>query len=158
MEARDWCHCGNSIPPQQYKTAESECNQYNCPGDSGQKCGGSWRMSVYRRRKLSDHKIMSNIMRPRGTLNFVKSADAPPKMFRGLGHMWMYLDFLLGGELKAVAKTKIFREEVQVHFFVKSVQICAQITNCTSKKLYSRRSALLPARFIRILVFVTAFW
>ena len=42
--------------------------------------------------------------------------------------------------LKAVPKTKVFREEV--HFFGKSVQICAQITNCTSKKLYLRRSAL----------------
>ena len=56
---------------------------------------------------------------------------------------------------KAVPKTKICREEV--HFFRKSVQICAQITNCTSKKIYSRRSALLPGRFIRIFVFGTAF-
>ena len=56
---------------------------------------------------------------------------------------------------KAVPKTKIFREEV--HFFRKSVQICAQIMNCTSRKIYSRRSALLPGRFIRIFVFGTAF-
>ena len=63
----------------------------------------------------------------------------------------------LGSSLnqKAVPKTKNFREEV--HFFGKSVQICAQITNCTSKKIYSpRKSALLPGRFIQILVFGTA--
>ena len=50
----------------------------------------------------------------------------------------------------------MFREEV--HFFGKSVQICAQITNCTSKKLYSRRSALLPGRLIQILVFGTTIY
>ena len=58
---------------------------------------------------------------------------------------------LLLGDLKAVPRTKIFREEV--YFFGKSVQIGAQITNSTSKKLYSRISALLPKK-----PFGTAFW
>ena len=41
------------------------------------------------------------------------------------------LENIKRGDQKAVPKTKFFREEV--HFFRKSVQICAQIMNCTAR-------------------------
>ena len=47
VTASNWCWCGNKEPPSDRMQAESECN-INCPGDSNIKCGGPWRMSVFR--------------------------------------------------------------------------------------------------------------
>ena len=41
------CWCGNDAPPEDKIVNMMECN-YPCPGDSSQKCGGFWRMNVYR--------------------------------------------------------------------------------------------------------------
>ncbi|KAH3713376.1 WSC domain-containing protein 2-like [Dreissena polymorpha] len=38
------CFCGHYLNAKKRK--DSECNMA-CPGDNSQKCGGSWRMSVY---------------------------------------------------------------------------------------------------------------
>ena len=40
------CFCGQSPPPASTIKPSGECNRV-CPGNTGQKCGGSWRMNVY---------------------------------------------------------------------------------------------------------------
>ena len=41
------CWCGNVAPPEDKIVALKECN-YNCQGDTSIKCGGSWRMKVFK--------------------------------------------------------------------------------------------------------------
>ncbi|KAK7575921.1 hypothetical protein V9T40_012207 [Parthenolecanium corni] len=41
------CFCGDEDPWADLLLSDSECSQ-ECNGDSNQKCGGSWRLSVYR--------------------------------------------------------------------------------------------------------------
>ena len=40
------CFCGNSPPPWSVIKPGYECNLV-CPGNSNQKCGGTWRMNIY---------------------------------------------------------------------------------------------------------------
>ena len=40
------CFCGETAPPDSTIKSSVECNRV-CPGNTGQKCGGSWRMNVY---------------------------------------------------------------------------------------------------------------
>ena len=47
VQAWNWCWCGNTAPPANRKKSEDECN-INCPGDSDKKCGGHWRMNIYK--------------------------------------------------------------------------------------------------------------
>ena len=47
MQAGDWCWCGKTEPPANRKRDDSECSS-SCTGNSSQKCGGPWRMSIYR--------------------------------------------------------------------------------------------------------------
>ena len=47
-QAGNWCWCGKTEPPANRKRDDSECSS-NCTADSSQKCGGPWRMSIYRR-------------------------------------------------------------------------------------------------------------
>ena len=41
------CFCGNVAPPQSSIVAMDECNAA-CRGDSSIKCGGTWRMNVFK--------------------------------------------------------------------------------------------------------------
>lgn len=41
------CWCGDDAPPEDKIVDTEECNQ-SCEGDSAKKCGGFWRMNVYR--------------------------------------------------------------------------------------------------------------
>ena len=43
------CFCGNYAPPSSKLLPKSECNR-PCPGDSSKKCGGVWKMNVYKRK------------------------------------------------------------------------------------------------------------
>ena len=40
------CFCGNTPPPWSVIKPGYECNHV-CPGNSNQKCGGTWRMNLY---------------------------------------------------------------------------------------------------------------
>ncbi|XP_039283867.1 xylosyltransferase oxt-like [Nilaparvata lugens] len=46
-QQRSQCHCGDFKPSTEHKTDESQCSA-SCPGDQNNKCGGDWRISVYR--------------------------------------------------------------------------------------------------------------
>ncbi|XP_071128177.1 sialate:O-sulfotransferase 2-like [Mytilus edulis] len=54
MQSRQWCHCGNdpysdlAIHP---NVSNSECST-PCYGNLSQMCGGEWRLSIYRIRKV----------------------------------------------------------------------------------------------------------
>ena len=41
------CYCGNDEPKDEYKKDQSECNK-PCTGDKSLKCGGVWRINVYK--------------------------------------------------------------------------------------------------------------
>ena len=41
------CHCGRNLPPLVKKKPSSEC-KFSCKGNAKQKCGGIWRISVYK--------------------------------------------------------------------------------------------------------------
>ena len=41
------CWCGNDEPPRSKFAIAADCNM-ECPGDRTQKCGGGWRMNVYK--------------------------------------------------------------------------------------------------------------
>lgn len=41
------CFCGDEVPSEELLLNENEC-QKQCGGDSNKKCGGGWRLSVYR--------------------------------------------------------------------------------------------------------------
>merc|ERR1719228_1831848 len=41
------CWCGNDEPPRSKFAIAADCNM-ECPGDPSQKCGGGWRMNVYK--------------------------------------------------------------------------------------------------------------
>ena len=45
FQSGDQCFCGNSYGKHGSRP-ESECND-PCPGDSLEKCGGHWRLSIY---------------------------------------------------------------------------------------------------------------
>ena len=45
LQAASYCLCGNRFGTYG-KRKESDC-KFGCSGDSSQKCGGSWRNSVY---------------------------------------------------------------------------------------------------------------
>ena len=47
VEAGHECFCGNDEPPGDRMASEGDCH-YNCNGDSSLKCGGAWRLSVYK--------------------------------------------------------------------------------------------------------------
>ena len=51
------CFCGNEIPALKAVRPESECNM-KCKGDLAQKCGGRWRMNVY---KTKTGKLLWNL-------------------------------------------------------------------------------------------------
>ena len=46
VQARTWCHCGNTKPPAWRLKPSDECNN-ECAGDNSQKCGGPWRLMIY---------------------------------------------------------------------------------------------------------------
>ena len=45
-----WCWCGNTEPSADRLVAEDECIQA-CQGDSSKKCGGAYRMNIYKNGK-----------------------------------------------------------------------------------------------------------
>ena len=51
------CFCGNTPPPVDTLRPEAQCNRV-CPGDSKEKCGGTWRMNVYKAGRLLNREII----------------------------------------------------------------------------------------------------
>ena len=47
VQAGHECWCGNDAPPQDKIVDMGECD-VSCSGDSAHKCGGHWRMNVYK--------------------------------------------------------------------------------------------------------------
>ena len=47
VQAGHECWCGNDAPPQDKIVDMGECD-VSCSGDSTHKCGGHWRMNVYK--------------------------------------------------------------------------------------------------------------
>ena len=45
------CFCGNDAPPSKYLLPMSQCD-LPCSGDPSQKCGGVWKMNVFKRGKI----------------------------------------------------------------------------------------------------------
>ena len=41
-----WCFCGNPTPPESSFVLDDECDII-CPGNSGQTCGGGFKLNVY---------------------------------------------------------------------------------------------------------------
>ena len=56
LQAASYCLCGNRFGTYG-KGKESDC-KFGCSGDSSQKCGGSWRNSVYQT-GLGEHSLLS---------------------------------------------------------------------------------------------------
>ena len=56
LQAASYCLCGNRFGTYG-KRKESDC-KFDCSGDSSQKCGGSWRNSVYQT-GLGEHSLLS---------------------------------------------------------------------------------------------------
>ena len=57
------CWCGNDAPPHDRIVAKEECN-VSCSGDSSLKCGGVWRMNVYRIEGQDQDQANKGIVRP----------------------------------------------------------------------------------------------
>ena len=45
VEIHNECFCGNDLPSDDLKISMSECD-YDCAGDSSQKCGGAWAIKI----------------------------------------------------------------------------------------------------------------
>ncbi|XP_060580600.1 uncharacterized protein LOC132737348 [Ruditapes philippinarum] len=58
VEYSNQCFCGSQLRPYA-KSPESECS-YNCGGNSGQKCGGFWRISLYNTHRYLGCYVDSN--------------------------------------------------------------------------------------------------
>ena len=46
VQSTNQCFCGKNAPPAYTIKPSRECDRA-CPGNTGQKCGGSWRMNIY---------------------------------------------------------------------------------------------------------------
>ena len=64
------CWCGNDAPPQDRIVAKEECN-VSCSGDSSLKCGGVWRMNVYRIEGQDQDQANKGIVRPQRFFDLV---------------------------------------------------------------------------------------
>ena len=62
------CWCGREAPPENKIVAMKEC-KHNCQGDSSIKCGGPWRMRVFKMQGLIDLEFSSRTSFYKNTLS-----------------------------------------------------------------------------------------
>ena len=54
------CFCGNNSPPSSKLLPISQCN-LPCSGDSSKKCGGAWKMNVYKKKDDIDNALQISL-------------------------------------------------------------------------------------------------
>ena len=54
------CFCGNNAPPASKLLPKSQCS-FPCSGDSSKKCGGAWKMNVYKKSLIGKYKYQACI-------------------------------------------------------------------------------------------------
>ena len=77
VQSTNQCFCGKNGPPAYTIKPSRECDRA-CPGNTGQKCGGSWRMNVYsigKSKTKSTCYLFSQVHQPHLKGSTVQSAN-----------------------------------------------------------------------------------